>query len=62
MTDLTPYQRKAFDLRQRGHTLKEIARIMGTTREPVRQWIAAARRKLVIKSEIFEREAYHVKD
>lgn len=46
MTDLTPRQRQAYDLRQSGKKLAEIAAIMGTTREPVRQWIAAAEKKI----------------
>jgi DNA-binding CsgD family transcriptional regulator len=54
MKDLTPYQRQAYELRQKGHTIQEIAQIMGKTREPVRQWIAAARRKLGLKSEAFD--------
>lgn len=45
-TELTEKQRQAFELRQAGKKIQEIADIMGTTREPVRQWIAAARRKL----------------
>ena len=46
MIALTPRQRQAYDLRQSGKKLAEIAAIMGTTREPVRQWIAAAEKKL----------------
>jgi len=43
---LTPRQQQAYDLRQAGKTLREIATIMGTTLEPVRRWIAAAESKL----------------
>lgn len=46
MRPLTPRQKQAYDLRQSGLKIAEIARIMGTTREPVRQWIAAAEWKL----------------
>ena len=46
MTPLTPKQRQAYELRQQGHTLKEIAEIMHTTREPVRQLIARAEWKI----------------
>jgi DNA-binding CsgD family transcriptional regulator len=42
---LTPRQRQAWELRQAGKSLAEIAAEMGTTREPVRQWLAAAERK-----------------
>ena len=41
-------------LRAGGRTLKEIAVEMGLTREPVRQLIAAARRKLGMRPEVFE--------
>ncbi len=54
MKELTDRQRRAFELRQEGRTLKEIAVEMGLTREPVRQLIAAARRKLGMRPEIFE--------
>ena len=52
MIDLTQRQKQAYDLRQSGKKLAEIAAIMGTTREPVRQWIAAAERKLTRPIEI----------
>ena len=54
MTPLTDRQRRAYELRQEGRTLKEIAVEMGLTKEPVRQLIAAARRKLGMRPEVFE--------
>jgi len=54
MKALTDRQRRAFELRQEGRTLAEIAREMNLTREPVRQLIAAARWKLGLRPEIFE--------
>ena len=54
MKELTDRQRRAFELRQGGRSLAEIAREMNLTREPVRQLIAAARRKLGLRPEIFE--------
>lgn len=54
MKPFTDRQRRAYELRQAGMTLKEIAVEMDTTREPVRQLIAAARRKLGMRPEIFE--------
>lgn len=54
MKELTDRQRCAFELRQAGKTLQEIASIMGTTREPVRQWIAGARHKLGMVPEAFD--------
>jgi DNA-binding CsgD family transcriptional regulator len=54
MKGLTDRQRRAYELRQEGRTLKEIAVEMGLTREPVRQLIAAARRKLGMRPEIYE--------
>lgn len=54
MRPLTPKQKQAYELRCAGKTLREIASIMATTREPVRQWIAAARYKLGLPPEMFE--------
>ena len=54
MKGLTDRQRRAYELRQEGRTLKEIAVEMGLTREPVRQLIAVARRKLGMRPEIYE--------
>ena len=54
MKELTDRQRRAFELRQQGLKLREIAKLMGLTQEPVRQLIAAARRKLGLRPEIFE--------
>jgi DNA-binding CsgD family transcriptional regulator len=46
VTQLTPRQEEAWNLRQSGKTLQEIAEIMETTRESIRQWLTAAHRKL----------------
>ena len=54
MKALTDRQRRAYELRQEGRTLKEIAVEMGLTKEPVRQLIAAARHKLGMRPEVFE--------
>jgi DNA-binding CsgD family transcriptional regulator len=43
---LTRLQRQAYNLRQLGKTIQEIAAIMGRTREPVRQLIARAKYKI----------------
>ena len=48
---LSPRQRRAWELRQEGQTLAEIAATMGTTKEPIRQLIAVARNKLGLPPE-----------
>lgn len=48
---LSPRQRRAWELRQSGQTLAEIASTMGATKEPIRQLIAAARYKLGLPPE-----------
>jgi RNA polymerase sigma factor (sigma-70 family) len=55
MKELTDRQRQAFELRQSGMKIAEIAKIMGLTREPVRQLIARARHKLGLKPEGVEK-------
>lgn len=46
LKELTEKERRVFELRKEGKSLKEIAVIMSTTREPVRMWLAKVRRKL----------------
>ena len=48
---LSPRQRRAWELRQSGQTLAEIASTMGVTKEPIRQLIAVARHKLGLPPE-----------
>jgi len=54
MRPLTTRQQQAYQLRCTGKSLREIAKIMATTREPVRKWIAAARYKLGLPPEALE--------
>lgn len=56
MKELTTKQQQAFDLRSSGSTLAEIAAVMGTGREAVRQLIAAARYKMGMVPEAMEQE------
>lgn len=53
MKDLTPLQQQAYDLRQSGHKIHEIAKLMNRRPEQIRMWCAKARRKLGLPFKYF---------
>lgn len=53
---LTPRQQQAYELRNSGLSHKKIAEIMQVNRERVRQWIARARHKMGLRSEMLDKK------